>query len=112
MQLGQRNLRAQCQVLCQQREAINPRQLRRDIEKMFDHLFAYPGADPDQVENVYETWLTRTLSRQLRPRGCGTCGQTQRFAHRFRNRLNNRTSFKKNGLTPVTLSFDRTVALH
>jgi hypothetical protein len=46
---------AQCQVLCQQREAINPRQLRRDIEKMFDHLSAYPGADPDQVENVYET---------------------------------------------------------
>ena len=39
----------------QAREAINPRQLRRDIEKMLEHLFAYPAATPGQVENAYET---------------------------------------------------------
>ena len=46
---------AQYQALCQERETLNPRQLRRDIEKALDHLFAYPNARPGQVENVYET---------------------------------------------------------
>jgi hypothetical protein len=46
---------AQYQALCQTRDALNPRQLRRDIEQALDHLFAYPNARPGQVENVYET---------------------------------------------------------
>jgi hypothetical protein len=46
---------AQCQALLQERAALNPRQLRRDIEQMLAHLFAYPGARPGQVENAYET---------------------------------------------------------
>jgi hypothetical protein len=46
---------AQYQALCQEREALNPRQLHRDIEKALAHLFAYPNAQPGQVENVYET---------------------------------------------------------
>jgi hypothetical protein len=45
----------QCQALLQAREAINPRQLRQDIMQALQHLFAYPGAVPGQVENVYET---------------------------------------------------------
>ena len=43
------------QALCQARDARNPRQLRRDIEQMLDHLFAYPNARPGEVHNVYET---------------------------------------------------------
>jgi hypothetical protein len=46
---------AQYQVMCQARDVLNPRQLRRDIEKALDHLFAYPNARPDEVQNVYET---------------------------------------------------------
>lgn len=45
----------QSQTLCQARDALNARQLRRDIEKALDHLFAYPNTRPGQVENVYET---------------------------------------------------------
>ncbi|HQH37484.1 MAG TPA: integrase [Anaerolineae bacterium] len=46
---------AQYQAMCQARDALNPRQLRRDIEKALDHLFAYPNARPGAVQNVYET---------------------------------------------------------
>ncbi|MCJ7556242.1 MAG: transposase family protein [Gammaproteobacteria bacterium] len=46
---------AQYQALCRERETLNPRQLRRDIVKALDHLFAYPNAASSQVENVYET---------------------------------------------------------
>jgi hypothetical protein len=46
---------AQCQTLRAAREEINPRRLRQDIEKMLARLFAYPGATPGQVENIYET---------------------------------------------------------
>jgi hypothetical protein len=46
---------AQYRALCQEREMLNPRQLRRDIELALDHLFAYPNARPDQVEDVYQT---------------------------------------------------------
>ena len=46
---------AQYQAMCQARDARNPRQLRRDIEKALDHLFAYPNARPGEVQNVYET---------------------------------------------------------
>lgn len=44
-----------CQALLQQRETLNPRQLRNTIYATLDHLFAYPGASPDQVENIYQT---------------------------------------------------------
>jgi len=46
---------AHCHVLRRQREAINPRQLRNTIYADLDHLFAYPGATPGQVESIYET---------------------------------------------------------
>jgi hypothetical protein len=46
---------AQCHALCQDREKINPRQLRQDIIQGLDHLFTYPNAVPGQVENAYET---------------------------------------------------------
>lgn len=45
----------QAQDLLQQRARINPLQLRRTIYAELDHLFAYPNAGPDQVENVFET---------------------------------------------------------
>jgi hypothetical protein len=37
------------------RYGTNPLQLRREIYAGLDHLFAYPNADPDQVEDVYQT---------------------------------------------------------
>ncbi len=41
---------------CSQRfAALNPLQLCRDIHKSLQHLFAYPGAQPDVVEDVYES---------------------------------------------------------
>lgn len=46
---------AQWQTLRAAREEINPRRLRQDIEHMLTRLFAYPGATPGQVENIYET---------------------------------------------------------
>ncbi len=42
-------------ALVAQRAQLNPRQLRRDIYAGLDHLFAYPGATPGQVESVFET---------------------------------------------------------
>ena len=40
---------------CGAREALNPRQLRRDILLALDRLSSYPGAVPGHVENVYQT---------------------------------------------------------
>ena len=44
-----------CQALFAQRDQINPLQLRRDIHADLEHLFRYPNATPNQVENVFET---------------------------------------------------------
>jgi len=46
---------SQCQALLRAREALNPRQLRRDILRALDRLSSYPGAVPRHVENVYQT---------------------------------------------------------
>lgn len=43
------------QALLQQRDQINPLQLRRTIYDELDHLFAYPNAVPGQAEDVYQT---------------------------------------------------------
>ena len=45
----------QAQALRAQRDAINPLQLRRAIYAGLDHLFAYPNAQPDQVQDVFQT---------------------------------------------------------
>ena len=44
-----------CQALRRQRAQVNPRELRRNIYRDLQHLFAYPGATPGQPENVFET---------------------------------------------------------
>lgn len=43
------------QALRTQRDAINPLQLRRAIYAGLEHLFAYPNAQPDQVQDVFQT---------------------------------------------------------
>jgi hypothetical protein len=37
------------------RDQTNPRQLRREIYQLLDHIFSLPGAVPGQTENVYDT---------------------------------------------------------
>jgi hypothetical protein len=63
------------------RKQSNPRQLRQEIYELIDHIFALPGADPEIAEDVYQT-LAMPVSTQK--------GEVD---------------------TPVTLSFDRTIAL-
>jgi hypothetical protein len=46
---------AACHSLLQLRETLNPRLLRSTLYATLDHLFGYPNATPDQVENIYET---------------------------------------------------------
>ena len=46
---------AHLQVLQDQRAALNPLQLRRQIYQGLDHLFAYPNAAPGEVQNIYQT---------------------------------------------------------
>lgn len=48
----------QKQELRSLREQTNPRQLRREIYQLLDHIFSLPGAVPGQTENVYETLFT------------------------------------------------------
>lgn len=43
------------QALRAQRDALNPLQLRRAIYAGLHHLFAYPNAQPDQVQDVFQT---------------------------------------------------------
>ncbi len=44
-----------CAALLEQRAALNPLALRREIYAALRHLFTYPGAVPGLPENVYET---------------------------------------------------------
>jgi hypothetical protein len=37
------------------RDQTNPRQLRREINQLLDHIFSLPSAVPGQTENVYDT---------------------------------------------------------
>jgi hypothetical protein len=37
------------------RDQTNPRQLRREINQLLDHIFSLPGAVPGQTENVHDT---------------------------------------------------------
>jgi len=41
-------------VLTALRDQTNPRQLRKEIYALIDHIFSLPGAQPGQTENVYE----------------------------------------------------------
>ena len=43
------------QSLWRYRDTLNPLQLRRDIYRDLDHLFAYPNAQPDSVQDIYQT---------------------------------------------------------
>lgn len=43
------------QTLRAQRDALNPLQLRRAIYAGLEHLFAYPNALPEQVQDVFQT---------------------------------------------------------
>ncbi len=43
------------QPLAQHYAELNPVRLRRDIYKALDHLFAYPNALPNEVQNIYQT---------------------------------------------------------
>jgi transposase InsO family protein len=45
----------QCQTLLTQRQQLNPLALSRAIYDDVAHLFTYPNAAPDQVEDVFET---------------------------------------------------------
>ena len=42
-------------TLWRRRSALNPLQLRRDIYRDLVHLFAYPFAQPDVVQDIYQT---------------------------------------------------------
>lgn len=53
--LDKEDATAPCHILRQQREEINPRQLRNTIHADLDRLFAYPEATPGQVESIYQT---------------------------------------------------------
>ena len=46
---------AKLQPLAQHYAELNPVPLRRDIYKALDHLFAYPNALPNAVQNIYQT---------------------------------------------------------
>jgi transposase InsO family protein len=46
---------AQEQALRAQQQAIDLLALREEIHTRLPHLFTYPAADPDQVENAFET---------------------------------------------------------
>ncbi len=41
------------------RDRTNPRQLRREIYDLIDHIFSLPGAVPGVTEDVYRTLFTR-----------------------------------------------------
>jgi hypothetical protein len=45
----------QTQQLQAARAALNPLQEHRDLQAMWQHLFAYPNATPGHTENVFET---------------------------------------------------------
>lgn len=49
------------QALRAQRDAINPLQLRRAIYAGLAHLFAYPNAQPDQVQDIFQTLANPAL---------------------------------------------------
>ena len=53
-----------CQVAREQlkalRKRINPRQLRREIYDLIDHIFSLPNAVPGKTENVHETLITNS----------------------------------------------------
>ena len=42
------------------RERTNPRQLRREIYDLIDHIFSLPNAVPGKTENVHETLITNS----------------------------------------------------
>ena len=79
--------------LKRQRDAINPLRLRQKIYDLIDRLFSLPMADPEIVENVYDT-LERWRFDQ----------QSEILAHHFEQALN--ISSKKGEYRLVTLSIE------
>jgi hypothetical protein len=80
------------------REQTNPRQLRREINKLIDCITALPGAIPGVSEDV-----RRTL-----PANQGPPKRNNPF-HQPATKPT--TGLKEEGTCPVTLSFDRTIPL-
>lgn len=47
------------------RDAINPRQLRRELHQLRDHIMGMPGAQPGRTEDIYLTLLPETQKLYL-----------------------------------------------
>ena len=54
------------QALRAQRDVLNPLQLRRAIYAGLEHLFAYPNAQPDQVQDIFQTLADPDLFPEAR----------------------------------------------
>ena len=83
---------AQLQTL---RNLTNPRQLRREINELIDHIASLPCAIPGVTEDVRQTLSTNPIS-----------GQDER-----RHPASNTKIPGKEGTCPVTLSFEGTIPL-
>ncbi len=46
------------------RDQVNPRQLRKEIYHLIDHIFRLPGAVPEKTEDVYKTLSTPIQSQK------------------------------------------------
>ena len=80
------------------RDQTNPRQLRREINKLIDHIASLPCAIPGVTEDVRQTLSTNPISGQDEQR------------HPPSNSKKTKTPGKE-GTCPVTLSFDGTIPL-
>ena len=80
------------------RDQINPRLLRREINKLIDHIASLPCAIPGVTEDVRQTLSTNPISGQDQP------------CHPASTSMKTKTPGKE-GTCPVTLSFDGTIPL-
>ena len=82
------------------RDQVNPRQLHREIHDLIDNIFSMPGAKPGSTENVRLTLISHacTAHDQLSLIGANM-------------ELESKTLKRKERTSPVTLSFDRTMAV-
>ena len=54
------------QFLVKLRDRTNPRELRKEIYALLEHILSLPGARPEERQNVYDTLLTPQQERFLR----------------------------------------------
>jgi hypothetical protein len=78
------------------RDQTNPRLLRREINKLIDHIASLPCAIPGVTEDVHQTLSTNPISGQDEQR------------HPASNSKKTKTPGKE-GTCPVTLSFEGTI---